>query len=94
VALPNAGGPLPLFVSTRDGLQTTPEWDMLCDQLAGVPDLKLVGLDPLSTFAQAELDADNNAAAFITGADSDEAGRGFRFEAGHDSDLKPATVPI
>lgn len=28
------------------------------------------------------------------GADSDEAGRGFRFEAGHDSDLKPATVPI
>lgn len=27
-------------------------------------------------------------------ADSDEAGRGFRFEAGHDSDLKPATVPI
>ena len=27
-------------------------------------------------------------------ANSDEAGRGFRFEAGHDSDLKPATVPI
>jgi hypothetical protein len=27
-------------------------------------------------------------------ADSDEAGRGFRFEAGHGSDLKPATVPI
>jgi hypothetical protein len=27
-------------------------------------------------------------------ADSDEAGRGFRFEAGHDSDLKPAAVPI
>jgi hypothetical protein len=27
-------------------------------------------------------------------ADSDETGRGFRFEAGHDSDLKPATVPI
>jgi hypothetical protein len=26
--------------------------------------------------------------------DSDEAGRGFRFEAGHDSDLKPAAVPI
>jgi hypothetical protein len=27
-------------------------------------------------------------------AHSDETGRGFRFEAGHDSDLKPATVPI
>jgi hypothetical protein len=27
-------------------------------------------------------------------AHSDEAGRGFRFEAGHDSDLKPAAVPI
>jgi hypothetical protein len=27
-------------------------------------------------------------------ADSDEAGRGFRFEAGDDSDLKPAAVPI
>jgi hypothetical protein len=27
-------------------------------------------------------------------ADSDEAGRGFRFEAGHDSDLKAAAVPI
>jgi hypothetical protein len=27
-------------------------------------------------------------------AHSDEAGRGFRFEAGHDSDLKPAAIPI
>ena len=25
---------------------------------------------------------------------SDEAGRGFRFEAGRHSDVKPATVPI
>jgi hypothetical protein len=30
----------------------------------------------------------------VRGAHSDEAGRGFRFEAGHDSDLKPAAVPI
>jgi hypothetical protein len=28
------------------------------------------------------------------GADSDEAGRSFRSEAGHDSDLKPAAIPI
>jgi hypothetical protein len=27
-------------------------------------------------------------------ADSDEAGRGIQFEAGHGSDLKPAGVPI
>jgi len=31
--------------------------------------------------------------AWFAIADSDEAGRGFRFEAGHDSDLKPATIP-
>jgi hypothetical protein len=27
-------------------------------------------------------------------AHSDEAGRSFRFEAGHNSDLKPAAIPI
>jgi hypothetical protein len=31
--------------------------------------------------------------AFID-AYSDEAGRGFRFQAGHCSDVKPATIPI
>ena len=58
---------MPLFVSTRDGVQTTPEWDMIRDQLAGVPDLKLVVLDPLSTFAQVDLDADNCAVGFVAG---------------------------
>ncbi len=32
--------------------------------------------------------------ATLIGADSDEAGRLYRFEGGHRSDLKPAMVPI
>jgi AAA domain len=67
VALPDAGGPLPLFVSTREGVQTTPEWDMICDQLASIADLKLLVFDPLSTFAQVDLDADNCAVGFVAG---------------------------
>jgi hypothetical protein len=34
------------------------------------------------------------AAAVQQGAYSDEAGRGFRFEAGRRSEAKPATIPI
>jgi hypothetical protein len=67
VPLPNAGGPLPLFVNTRDGVQLSSEWFMLRRQLASVPDLKLVVLDPLGTFAQVDLDADNCGVGFVMG---------------------------
>ena len=43
---------------------------------------------------EAALTADLVALAERYGAYSDEAGRGFRFEAGRHSDAKPATVPI
>jgi nucleoside phosphorylase len=33
-------------------------------------------------------------AGSLSGAYSDEAGRGFRFEAGRRSEAKPATIPI
>jgi len=35
-----------------------------------------------------------NQARQFSAAHSDEAGRSFRSEAGHDSDLKPAAIPI
>ena len=43
---------------------------------------------------QALFDAASRRADKLRAAYSDEAGRVFRFQAGHQSDVKPATVPI
>jgi phage/plasmid primase-like uncharacterized protein len=68
VALPNAGGPLPLFVMDRDGVRATDEWLMLSAQLRAVENLKLVVIDPLQAFVQAPLDSDSAAAQFVMSA--------------------------
>lgn len=65
VALPDAGGPMPLFVRDNNGVVVTPEWPMLCEQLAAIPDLKLVVLDPLANFAQVALDKDSGEASAV-----------------------------
>jgi RecA-family ATPase len=52
IALPNVGGPVPFFVSDRDGVRATPEWHALREQLLAIPDLKLIAIDPLAAFCQ------------------------------------------
>jgi hypothetical protein len=66
VALPDAGGPLPLFTRhPYHGVRVTDEWPMICDQLAKISDLRLVCFDPLSNFAQVALDKDAGEAQFV-----------------------------
>jgi AAA domain len=68
VPLPDAGGPLPLFVQDHNGAMPTGNWKMICDQLVKIPDLQMVSFDPLSNFAQVHLDADNTASQFVMGS--------------------------
>ena len=67
VPLPNAGGPIPLVASGRDGPEATAHFRNLQDQLARIDDLKLVVLDPLSSFIHADVNADPAAGSFVTG---------------------------
>jgi hypothetical protein len=52
VALPSAGGPMPLFVQDRNGVRTTADWHMIRDQLLSIEGLRLIAIDPLAAFAQ------------------------------------------
>ena len=67
VPLPNAGGPVPLVAGGRNGPEATPRFHDLRDQLARIADLKLVVLDPLSSFIHADVNADPAAGSFATG---------------------------
>ncbi len=67
VPLPNAGGPIPLVTSGRNGPEATARFHDLRDQLAGIADLRLVVLDPLSSFIHADVNADPAASSFVTG---------------------------
>ena len=68
---------------------------------AGVTDMRR-GMNSLALQVQQNLGRDPHAGDVFAFrgrrgdliAHSDEAGRRFRCEAGHDSDLKPAAVPI
>jgi hypothetical protein len=51
----------------------------------------LVGISAVVYAARAEAQRHRD---MSVDADSDEAGRGFRSEAGRCSDVKPATIPI
>ncbi len=67
VPLPNAGGPIPLVASGRDGPEATAHFRNLRDQLVCIADLKLVVFDPLSSFIHADVNADPAAGSFATG---------------------------
>ncbi len=67
VPLPNAGGPIPLVTSGRNGPEATARFHDLRDQLAGIADLRLVVFDPLSSFIHADVNADPAAGSFVTG---------------------------
>jgi hypothetical protein len=68
VPMPNAGGPVPLVEMDGRRAVRTADFDRLVGQLARVADLRLVVIDPLASFVQVDLDADNAAAAVVTGA--------------------------
>ena len=67
VPLPNAGGPIPLVVSGKDGPEITPQFRMLRDQIMRLRELKLVVFDPLASFIHADVTSDPAAGSFATG---------------------------
>ena len=67
VPLPNAGGPIPLVVSGKDGPEITPQFKLLRDQILRLRNLKLVVFDPLASFIHADVTSDPAAGSFATG---------------------------
>ncbi len=67
VPLPNAGGPIPLVTSGPEGPVATEHFTKVRDQIVRIADLKLVVLDPLSSFIHADVNADPAAGSFATG---------------------------
>ena len=67
VPLPNAGGPIPLVTSGPDGPMATEHFTKVRDQIVRIAELKLVVLDPLSSFIHADVNADPAAGSFATG---------------------------
>jgi len=65
VPLPNVGGAFPLVRATARGVETTEEFARLRDQLLAMADLRLVIVDPLAAFVQADLNRDAAAAAHV-----------------------------
>lgn len=59
------GGPRAIIAEGPAGVQPTDFWRELRDDLGKIPDLKLLVLDPLSHFAAAQLDKDNQAGAAL-----------------------------
>lgn len=67
IPLPNAGGVFPLIQANKDGIEATPQYHFIKDQLLKIPDLKLIVFDPLSSFIHADVNADPAAGSFSTG---------------------------
>lgn len=67
IALPNAGGPIPLVAQGRDGPMVTQQFAAIRDELRSIEDLKLIIFDPMSSFIHADITADPAAGSFATG---------------------------
>ncbi|MGN7612733.1 AAA family ATPase [Magnetococcales bacterium HHB-1] len=67
VPLPNAGGPIPLVASGKNGPEATEQFLRIQEQLLALDDLKLIVFDPLSSFIHADITADPAAGSFATG---------------------------
>lgn len=66
VPLPSAGGPQVFWRDDkRLGLVETDAWKRLGDQLLRLPDLRVVTLDPLASFAHVNINEDPSAGAFV-----------------------------
>jgi hypothetical protein len=69
VPMPSAGGARAIMTSSpATGPQLTPFWEKLREELLAIPDLKLIVIDPLSSFVAANLDSDNMAGAALMAA--------------------------
>ena len=66
--LPDAGGSRPVITTNGKALARTPFFDDLKHQLAQLPELRLVVIDPLQAFALADVNADPAAAQFLWSA--------------------------
>lgn len=63
----NAGGVLPLFQTQHEIVRATERLDVIARWLLRLPDLRLVVVDPIASFAAAPIDKDNAAGAYIMG---------------------------
>lgn len=68
VPLPDIGGPKPLVANNGKTLATTAAFNALRRELAEIPDLKLVVIDPLQAFVIADINADPAAGQFMWSA--------------------------
>lgn len=68
LAMPSAGGAMSVLERTQGGeFITTARWRQKLDQLAAIPDLGLVVLDPLSCFLALDIDSDSAVAQAAMG---------------------------
>jgi len=77
VPLLSAGGTMKLLRQTRDGTHETDEFYALLEALKGIEDLRLVVVDPLQTFVDADIQSNNQSAqdlATLLGQISAETG--------------------
>ena len=95
VPLPNAGGSLPLFRQTRDGMEETDHFRRLRDQLLSIQDLALVVIDPLQAFVMGPINEDPAAGQFVctqTGALATETGAAIFYAHHMRKSQKPITT--
>ena len=70
VPLPDTGGPIQLARARpgwHSGYEATEAFEQLAQQLEKIPDLKLVNIDPLASFAGIDINADPQAGQFLQG---------------------------
>jgi phage/plasmid primase-like uncharacterized protein len=68
VPLPDTGGPMTLISGQSGEFMQTAKLDALITQLAGIPDLKLIVLDPLQAFVASNITSDPAAGQFMWSA--------------------------
>ena len=66
VAMPDAGGTIPLIVDDKKlGLRRGPLFDILVDQLSEIDGLRLIAIDPLTAFTQAQIGDNTTVGRFV-----------------------------
>ena len=68
VPLPEVGGPMPLVAGGPGAFVKTDKFEALLQQLARLPDLKLIIIDPLQAFVTADITKDPAAGQFMWSA--------------------------
>ncbi|ABK44571.1 TOPRIM domain protein [Magnetococcus marinus MC-1] len=63
--LPNAGGAMPLVAMGREGPVLTEAYEEIRQELLAIPDLRLVVIDPLQSFAGGDVNSDPAAGAMF-----------------------------